>query len=192
MKEEAKITALPAIAFEDVLNRFVLIAGEVNRGKTTLTRKVFDLYRRHHGGPVTVVDLAPTIVPPLNAGQGIGGKLSISASPGIRYFHDRIHAPRLESKGEREALELAEENRLVIESLFEKAFQENVKALFINDCSLYLHAGDPKKMLQWVRAAETAVVNGYYGESLGSGSVTAREKAGMEYLMKRCDRVIRL
>jgi hypothetical protein len=192
MRDEATLTGLPAIALEDVLNRFVLIAGEVNRGKTTLTRKVFELYRRHHGGPVTVVDLAPTIVPPLNAGQEVGGKLSISASAGVRYFHDRIHAPRLESKGGREALELAEENRLVIESLFEKAFQESVKALFINDCSLYLHAGDPNKMLQWVRAAETAVVNGYYGEALGPGPVTAREKAGMEYLMKRCDRVIRL
>jgi hypothetical protein len=192
MRDEPKVTGLPAIPLEDILNRFVLIVGEVNRGKTTLTREIFDLYCQHHGGPVTVVDLAPSIAPPLNAGEGIGGRLSISPSPGIRYFYERIHAPRLESKDEREALELAEENRRLIESLFEKAFQENVKALFINDCSLYLHAGDPDKMLQWVRAAETAVLNGYYGESLGPGPVTDCEKAGMEYLMNHCDRVIRL
>jgi hypothetical protein len=192
MRDEGILTNLPAISLEDILNRFVLIVGEVNRGKTTLTRRIFNLYRQHHGGPVTVVDLAPSIVPPLNAGEGIGGRLSISPSPGIRYFYDRIHAPRLESRDEREALDLAEENRRVIESLFEKAFQKNVKALFINDCSLYLHAGDPKKMLQWVRAAETSVLNGYYGVSLGPGPVTDCEKAGMEFLMNHCEFVIRV
>jgi hypothetical protein len=192
MRDEAKITGLPTISLEDILNRFVLIVGEVNRGKTTLTRRILELYRQHHGGPVTVVDLGPSMALMSKSGPGIGGRLSISPAPGIRYFYDRIHAPRLESKDERETLELAEHNRRVIVSLFEKAFQEGVKALFINDCSMYLHAGDPKKMLQWVRAAETAVVNGYYGESLGSGPVTDSEKAGMEYLMNHCDFVIRV
>ena len=192
MREEAIPTGLPAVSLEDVLNRFVLIVGEVNRGKTTFTGRIFELYRQRRRGPVTVVDLASTIVPPLNAGQGIGGKLSISASPGIRYFHDRIHAPRLESKGEGEALELAEENRLVIESLFENAFQESVKALFINDCSLYLHAGDARKLLGWIRQSETAVVNGYHGDSLGQGPISTREREGMIYLMEHCDRLIRI
>jgi hypothetical protein len=192
MREEAILAGLPAISLEDVLNRFVLIVGEVNRGKTTLTGRIFELYCRHHGGSVTVVDLAPSIVSTAKAGEGIGGKLSILPSPGIRYFHDRIHAPRLESKGEREALALAEENRRVIESLFEKAFQEDVKALFINDCSLYLHAGDAKKLLGWIRQSKTAVVNGYHGESLGQGPISTREREGMIYLMEHCDRLIEI
>jgi hypothetical protein len=192
MRDEAKIMALPAMSLEDILNRFVLIVGEVNRGKTTLTRRLLNLYCQQHGGPVTVVDIAPSMPMRSKTGSGIGGRLSLSPSPGIRYFYDSIHAPRLESKDEREALELAEQNCRMIESLFEKAFQETVKALFVNDCSLYLHAGDPKKMLQWVRASETAVLNGYYGESLGPGPVTDREKAGMEYLMKHCDCVVRV
>jgi hypothetical protein len=193
MRDKGILTGgLPAISIEDILNRFVLIVGEVNRGKTTLTGRIFELYRQGQTGPVTVVDLAPSMALMSKTGPGIGGRLSISPSPGVRYFYDRIRAPRLESKDEREALALAEENRRMIESLFEKAFQENVKALFVNDCSLYLHAGDPKKMLQWVRAAGTSVLNGYYGESLGPGPVTEREKAGMEYLMKHCDRLIRL
>jgi hypothetical protein len=192
MREEATLKGLPALSLEDILNRFMLIVGEVNRGKTTLTRRIFELYHQHHGGPVTIVDLAPSIAPALDAGEGIGGKLSILASPGIGYFHDRIHAPRIESKSEREALALAEENRLVIESLFEKAFEENVKALFVNDCSLYLHAGDARKLLGWIRQSETAVVNGYHGKSLGEGPISTRETKGMIYLMEHCDRLIQL
>jgi hypothetical protein len=192
MREQTGLAGFPAISLEDILNRFVLIVGEVNRGKTTLTRRIFELYLRHHGGPVAVVDLAPSIGPALKTGQGIGGKLSISPSPGVRYFHDRIHAPRLESKSGTEAMDLAEENRRVIESLFEKAFQERINALFVNDCSLYLHAGDAKKLLGWIRRSETAVVNGYHGESLGQGPITTREKEGMIYLMEHCDRLIRI
>lgn len=192
MREEAIPTGLPAVSLEDILNRFVLIVGEVNRGKTTFTGRIFELYRQRRRGPVTVVDLAPSMALMSKTGPGIGGRLSISPSPGIRYFHDRIHAPRLESKDEREALALAEENRRVIESLFEKAFLENVKALFINDCSLYLHAGDAKKLLGWIRQSETAVVNGYHGESLGQGPISTREREGMIYIMEHCDRLIQL
>jgi hypothetical protein len=192
MRDEGTLPGLPAISAEDILNRFVLVVGEVNRGKTTLTGSILELYRQRRRGPVTVLDLAPSMALTSKSDSGIGGRLSLSPSPGVRYFCDRIHAPRLESKDGKEALALAEENRRVIESLFQKAFEENVEALFVNDCSLYLHAGDPERMLQWVRVARTAVLNGYYGESLGPGPVTDREKAGMEYLMKHSDRVIRV
>jgi len=192
MRREMTIEGLPEIGLEDILNRFVLIAGEVNRGKTTLTQGIFRLYREFQKDPVTIVDLAPSMVLKEKSGRGVGGKLLIPASPGIRYFHGRIHAPRLQGKDEKEALALAEENRRVIESLFEQAFEAKVKALFVNDCSLYLHAGEAKKLLAWIRGAETAVVNGYYGESLGPGPITARERAGMEYLMEHCDKLIQI
>jgi hypothetical protein len=192
MREERVLAGLPEIGLEDILNRFVLIVGEVNRGKTTLTQGILRLYRQVRKDPVTVVDLAPSTVPKEKAGRGVGGKLLVSGSPGVRYFHGHIHAPRLQGRDEKEAFALAEENRRVMEFLFEKAFEGQVKALFVNDCSLYLHAGEAKKLLSWIRRAETAVVNGYYGESLGPGPITARERAGMEYLMEHCDKLIQI
>jgi hypothetical protein len=193
MQEMTLIPNSDEISLPYFLNHFTLIIGEVNRGKTTLTQKILDLYCRNHGGPVTVVDLAPSIEPGVRTSHGgVGGKLSIPSSPDIRCFHGSIHAPRLEAKDEGEALVLAEENARLIESLFLEAFQEEVLALFVNDCSLYLHGGEAKKLLEWIGRAKTAVVNGYYGHSLGQGLISSREKEGMDYLMTRCDRLIRL
>ena len=89
-------------------------------------------------------------------------------------------------------LALANENANRIESLFEQAVTEQIDALFINDCSLYLHAGKIEKLITWIRTAETAVVNGYYGGVLGSGALSARERENMEHLMDCCDQVIHL
>lgn len=182
------------VSISNFLNRFTLIIGEVNRGKTTLTQKIFDAYHRQEGGRVAVVDLAPTIVASDLKGKtiGIGGRLIVYGSLRVRYFHGRIHAPRLKAKVEREALDLAAENAQCVESIFERALDERIDALFVNDCSLYLHAGNAERLLGWIRSAVMAVVNGYYGESLGSGLISAHEREGMEHLINHCDRVIRL
>jgi hypothetical protein len=182
------------IRIAQYLNRFTLIVGEVNTGKTTLTKRILDSYCLRAEGRAAVVDLAPSI-PPLYAKgdrSGIGGTLNVSQPDRVRYFHCPIHAPRLLGKSEREMLTLADENASRIEPLFEQALTGKINALFINDCSLYLHAGKVEKLITWIRSVETAVVNAYYGSTLGPGLLSAGEREKMEHLMRRCDRVIHL
>lgn len=182
------------ISIAQYLNRFTLIVGEVNTGKTTLTQRILDSYCQHAEGRAAVVDLAPVIPASHAKGDrsGIGGILTVSQSDRVRYFHCAVHAPRLSGKSEQEMLILADQNANRIESLFEQAVTEQIDALFINDCSLYLHAGKIEKLITWIRKAGTAVVNGYYGGALGPGALSARERENMEHLMDCCDQVIHL
>lgn len=179
---------------EKFLHRFTLIIGEVNTGKTTLTQKILDAFFQVGEGRTAVVDLAPDIGPSDLKGRtaGIGGTLKATWHGRVRYYHCPIHAPRLQGKDELEALRLAEENARLIESLFEQALGEEVDALFVNDCSLYLQSGEPEKLIRWIDSAETAIVNGYDGKSLGPGILSTRERAGMADLINHCDRLIRL
>jgi hypothetical protein len=184
------------LSVEDFVGLFTLIVGETNRGKTTLTERLLEAYCREQRDPVTVVDLAPSISPTdleRKAFKGwVGGQLHPPPCSAIHYLHDRISPPRLRARDEREAQALAEQNERIIASMFQQALKEGNPALFVNDCSLYLHAGDPHRLLGWIRSAATAVVNGYYGQSLGKGALSHRERRGMEWLMAHCDRLIRL
>jgi len=65
-------------------------------------------------------------------------------------------------------------------------------ALFINDCSLYLHAGSSFKFLEYIRSSPTSVVNGYFGRFFSKSSISIQERTGMKFLMRNCDRLIRL
>lgn len=180
----------------ELFERFTLIVGEVNTGKTTFTGRLLDAYCRARKARVAVVDFAPDIPRPDVKGQatdsGIGGRLKVQISPHIRYFHQRIHAPRIMGRDENEALVFAAENERRIARLFNDALQIKPDAVFVNDCSLYMHAGDTTQLLEWVKQPSTAVVNGYYGSSLGDSLISRRERKGMQYLMKHCDRLIRL
>lgn len=184
------------ISIKKLLHRFTLIVGEINSGKTALTQQILAACLREQGGPLTVVDLAPRIgfseSETAGSCQGAGGALEVPRAARARRFDGPIRAPRLKGRDVEEALQMASENARVIELIFREARQVKVKTLFINDCSLYLHAGEPRRMLAWIRSAETAVVNGYYGGSLGGGTISKREKEGMNYLMQQCDRLIRL
>lgn len=180
----------------ELFERFTLIAGEVNSGKTTFTGRLLDAYCQARKARVAVVDMAPNIprtdVKGQAATSGVGGRLKVQISPYIRYFHQRIHAPRIMGRDEGEALGFAAENERLIARLFSDALRARPDAVFVNDCSLYLHAGDATRLLEWIKRPATAVVNGYYGGSLGDGLISRREREGMQYLMNRCDRLIML
>ena len=184
------------ISIEEYLNRFTLIVGDVKSGKTAVTRQILEVFCRTTGGTATVVDLAPDIRLEDLQGKGqtksVGGKLKVQPSAGVRYYHAQIHPPRLRARDEKEAEQLAAQNLRTIDTLFEKALKGKADALFINDCSLYLHAGSPAILLQWIRTCRTAVVNGYVGRFFDESSISIREREGMEFLMRRCDRLIKL
>jgi hypothetical protein len=183
------------ILVEDYLNCFTLIIGDINSGKTSLTRQILEIFCKTGEKQITVVDLAPEITSSDMKGDedipALGGRLKGPEGLNVRYFHDRIHPPRLRARDEREAAVLAEKNRWTIETLFEKASQTEVNALFVNEGSLYLHAGSPFRFLEWIRSFETAVVNGYFGKFFKQDRITAREHAGMVFLTQHCDRLIR-
>lgn len=188
-------TSEPVNAYE-YLNRFTLIVGDVKSGKTAVTRQILKAFCRTTGGTATVVDLAPDIKPEDLPGKGqtksVGGRLKVQPSTGVRYYHAQIHPPRLRARDEKEAAELAAQNLRTIDTLFAEALTGNSDALFINDCSLYLHAGNPAILLDWIRTCRTAVVNGYVGQFFDESSISIREREGMEFLMRRCDRLIKL
>jgi hypothetical protein len=181
---------------EEFISCFTMIVGEINSGKTTLTQQILEVLCKATDSMVTVVDFAPEITPQdleaLNKTTLIGGTLQIQNSARVRYYHPRIHPPRLRARDESEAEALAGENLRTIETLLDKALLEDTDAIFINDCSLYLHAGSASKLLDVINSFPTSVVNGYFGRFFSSYSISIRERTGMQFLMRHCDRLIKI
>ena len=180
----------------DYLRGFTLITGDVNSGKTTFTKRILCALIREGIKKITLIDLAPQIEEADVAGRGhlagVGGGIEVPAGERfpVKRFTGVIAPPRLRGKSEEAALLLAGRNAEVIREIFLTALRDVTEVLFINDCSMYLHAGDPEDLIRWIRSAPAAVVNGYYGARLGMGRISARERQGMDYLIKRCDRLI--
>lgn len=178
----------------DFKGRFTLILGEVNSGKTRLTRRILEAFLEAGEGSILVVDLSPR--PQSDRGQedlhGVGGRLLAERPPGLTVLETVLYAPRLESRDEDSARKLAKENAGRIQELLQRAEAMRPCALFVNDASMYLQAGDGRRFHAWVRSAPTAVVNAYLGRSLGSGALSRREREAVLKLMEQADRRILL
>ena len=171
---------MPGIQLEDYLDRKTLILGDVNTGKTTLTRKVLEalLRSRDLAGRIAIVDLAPDISVKLAKEKGligVGGKLLPPEGQDILYLSGQLEPPRLSSKTEEEAIEKARKNRQIIEDLLRKVQARDI--LLVNDVSIYLQAGTTESLTRWLDQAATVIANGYWGERLGGGALTKRERA---------------
>jgi hypothetical protein len=174
------------------LGRRTIIIGDVNSGKTGMTRAIIhDLVAAGHGPNITLLDLAPETI------RGIGGKLT-PETPEIRYLTERIAPPRLMGKNDVEIQRLARQNASVIDALMHRAVCNAEKItphhpiLIINDASLYLQSGRTDRLLSLIRSYPTAIVNAYYGRSFTPTTFTARERKGVETIVAACDIVIRL
>lgn len=182
------------ISPEDCRDRFILIVGEVNSGKTTYTARLLRAYLLRFSEPVAVVDFAPRLPDRSDhpAFQpGIGGRLPVPESPRVHRFSTDLAAPRLQAASIEERWRLARENAKRIESLWVHVAASGCPTVFVNDISLYLQAGSVETLVEWLDRFSTRVVNGYYGVSLGTDAFSARERLRMEQLMRRCDRVVR-
>jgi hypothetical protein len=168
---------------EDCLGRKLLIIGEVNTGKTTRCRQMLaELCRQGLGGRTTVIDMAPHIPPALARQRGIvgaGGYLVPQPGSGILDLRAHLDPPRLSSKSETEALAKAERNAQVIATLLDQLVPEARDILLINDVTLYLQAESAEHLIERAAFARmnTLLVNGYSGERLGGGELTARERS---------------
>ena len=172
---------MPEIHVEDYLSRKSLILGDVNTGKTTLTRAVLEalLRRRDLGSRIAIVDMAPEIPEKLANERGlpgVGGKLMPPEGRDILYLGGRFEPPRLSSRTEKEAIEKARQNRRKIEGLFRKLDFQSRDILLVNDVSIYLQAGTAEKLTRWLDRAATVIANGYWGNMLGGGTLTEQER----------------
>jgi len=171
---------------EIYLGRKTLIVGDVNSGKTTLTKEILDGFcRQGLGGRIAVMDLAPEIPEEVLRRRGIagvGGRLEPPGGCGAATLHATIIAPRLTSSSEEEAMEKAGWNREVIDGLFLRFESLKRDILFVNDVSLYLQAGNLDRITGLLEKTGTAVVNGYFGEKLGRGELSRREREAMKGL----------
>jgi hypothetical protein len=178
------------------LGKRTLILGDVNTGKTTLSREILvEFCRRGLSSRIAVIDLAPEILADVLTArdlQGVGGKLLPPGESDVLYLEASLKPPRLSSGTEEEALEIARENVAKIEGLFKDFGRSSRDILFINDISLYLQAGTTEVLLDWIRSAKIVVANGYYGERLGSGVLSRREKEQTGRLKQYFDEVIEL
>lgn len=171
---------------DDYLNCKTLILGDINTGKTTLTRKVLEAFcQRGYGEKIAIVDMAPEIK--INSAKGgglagVGGKLTPPAGHGVLYLGGHFEPPRLSSKTEEEALRKAQINQLKIEQLLNRLDYLQKDILFINDASMYLQAGSADDLITRLDPVVTAVVNGYWGERLGGGRLSERERIEMAKL----------
>ena len=181
-----RLHCLSSIRPPDVLGRRILITGDINTGKTTLSKAILDaLCASRLSSRIAVVDMAPEIPEEVAVERdvlGVGGKL-LSDDKEVLYLASPLRPPRLSARTEKEALLIAEENREKIAVLLKTFASSGRDILFVNDVSLYLHAGTTERLMRYMAAATTIVANGYYGEKLGSGIVSLREATEMRKLI---------
>lgn len=183
--------------FRDMLGKRVLIMGDVGTGKTRLTAELLsEAIRLGYAGSTTTIDLAPNINPSSQRTVGLALTAYINDIGEVRYLRPRrVRAPRLEAKTAEEVLRLADENAEAISVAFVEYLKQPTDILFLNDVSLYLHAGGLEKLLALLLKSETCVLNGYYGVSLEvnhDSGISVRERMLMRELARSMDLVIEL
>lgn len=167
--------------------RRTLIIGDVNSGKTHLTEQVLaDWTAQGRSGDIAVLDLAP------EARGGIGGPLALPRGFQGIYLATPIVPPRLQARSEEEAEALAQANARAIEGLFVHPDLAACSILVVNDATLYLQAGNYKRLIEVLRSAATVLINAYYGESFPDYRLSREERRRTNRLIQDCDRVIRL
>ncbi|MBN1635520.1 MAG: hypothetical protein JW920_03365 [Deltaproteobacteria bacterium] len=170
----------------DYLHKRSIIVGDVKSGKTVFCQELLKEFLLQGYTNIAVFDLAP------ENRDGIGGKMQQIHEAGVLYFTTTIYPPRLLGKNEEQILKYARRNVLNIERLFEEYRQYPREIVFVNDVSLYLHAGDLDPLLEILSLSETQVLNAYYGATFDGLPLSKHERGMVEKLMKTCDTVIEL
>jgi len=184
------------LRIEDILNRKTLIIGDVGRGKTILTLKIIHrLIEIGLSENLIVLDFAPNKIE-IN-GEIIGGKLvEFDIFPSqIKYYTDKIYAPRLMGKNSSEVTYFAELNRETCHRLLELYLKQCSPILIINDITLYFQVGNLGLLPRVLEKSKTFIANGYFGRRLmdDKGSrVSLVERENLLKLVEMMDLVINL
>ena len=169
-----------------VIGLKVLIAGDVNTGKTFATAKMAQGLLVAGLLDMVILDFAPETT------RGIGGKMPREGLESVEYITTQIIPPRMTAKTPEEVLAFALSNARKIEAVLQMGLGRPRQVAVINDVSLYLQAAEVDSLLRWLRNAGTALINGYYGKSFDESEFSRLECSRMESLMKSCDQVILL
>ena len=176
------------------LSGTTLVVGPSNVGKTRLTARALAAWVDSRGPEgVVVLDFAPEVE---RDGRILGGRLS-RFGPLPEGVHAAVldtHAPRAEGETEAESVRLAGENadraRTAMEGL-----PDRPRAAFVNDATIpFQHErGDPARLTAYCDRAETAVLNAFESDELGTDDpVSRREREVLAELRAWADRVVRL
>ncbi len=173
----------------ECLGKRILVIGDVNTGKTTLCKRwLNERCQQGLGARIALLDLAPTISPELALKRGIvgaGGELRAPDGSGVLDLRAHLEPPRLSSSSESEALDKAERNAQLMETLIGQ-LEPQRDILFINDVTLFLQARSAARLIESAGfdRQTTLIINGYRGERLGGGALTRHETAEMSELEK--------
>ncbi len=171
------------------LGKRILVTGDVNTGKTTLCKRwLSELCQQGLGARIALIDMAPTIPRELALKRGIvgaGGELRAPAGSKVLDLRAPLEPPRLSSNSEGEAIEKAQRNAQIIDTLISR-LEPTRDILFINDVTLFLQARSAASLIESAGfdRRTTLVINGYRGERLGGGALTRHETAEMSELEK--------
>jgi hypothetical protein len=178
------------------MGKWTLIVGEINSGKTFLSRRILQqVSLKISDKRLAVIDMAPVIPKDTgtdNALNGIGGQLIEPDLLKGLYLSSHIDPPRLSTDTEEAALVIAERNLKKIEKLLQTFSKTGRDVLFVNDISLYLQFGNAENLIRYFSGVNTLVANGYFGEKLGEGILSQREHQEMQTVQKAFSKVIRL
>ncbi|MEM4151516.1 MAG: response regulator [Nitrososphaerota archaeon] len=171
----------------------VLILGETGTGKTRLLyRFLWMLSDAGYSGEITVIDMAPGVA------WGVGAKLmEVGELPrSIRYLTSwEIRPPRLIGKDAEEVKRLARRNMELINPMIEEYIERPTKILAINDSTIFIHAGEPARLLIAIQLSRAWMVTAYSGARLaddkGTG-ISAREREFVAELLQVADIIIRM
>jgi len=187
---------LQTCSMADLMNKKTLITGDVGSGKTRLTERLLAEALSKGCGSITLIDMAP----PRKEGHGVmaGGRVRVPRSHlgRVRRLCPKgIARPRLEGRGREDVLRIAASNALLIAPCISAFCESPTEVLFVNDATIFLHAGDLALLLSAVSMASTFIGNAYLGAAIaddrGSG-ISAREAEALGRLETAMDVVIRL
>ena len=186
------------IDFQSLINKKVLIMGDVGTGKTLL---LVDLLKQaFHTFPekTTLIDFAPSSQ--MIKGMKVGGLIEdyIEIPSNSNYLKpERVETPRLSAKTPDELKYLTKLNAERMTKIILNFLSEPRPIVFFNDISLFFQGeeGDLDLILKVLDTCETVIINGYYGEYLAKDlgtKVSKRERDLMDELSDAVDLVIHL
>lgn len=186
---------MEALSFDGVRSKRVLIEGDVGSGKTRITRALLLEAASSSGDAVTLIDMAP---PRRGGTHSPGGRIMIprELSDAVRRLNPRcIARPRTEGSDREGVLRLAVANADKIAPCLEAFCRSPTDALFVNDLTIFLHAGNPELLRAAILKSSTFVGNAYSGTRIGGdkgSGIASNESHGLRELEEMMDAVIRL
>jgi len=187
------------VNYQNYIGCHTLVNGDINKGKTQFTANFvkFLFESGYDPNQITILDFSPNLTE--IKGLKIGGKLVDYYKKcelcNVIKINGDIIPPRLTTRNKKEIKNIASQNYIKTSEALDKYIKEPTEILIMNDISIYLHRGNPKKILNAINKANTFFGNSYFGTTIKSKSgcfFDYKEKRRVKYLTKRVNRTIKL